>query len=421
MRLPSLRRILPLIVVVLGVLCSAHATAAMRPDVLDRRVDALSRAQLLHDPPTALVDPARQRAALWLMERRTAVWIAIALGELLVFFLWWQRGWAASWRDVLRRRLRNEHAVRWAFGATLGLIARIVAAIPQLYLFRLFRGAGLTSLPMHVWGLYWLEWTLIVAVGVGCVVAIVLALVDRTHLWYAITAVSVMGLTIGAAWIHPLLVPLIGGAGMRAPTAVMGEERQIAVRLGMASVPPIVVVPAMIAGGRPAIRVIGLWATQRIVVDRAILAAATPGEIRFELARVLWEIAHGIPLPRAIVLGALLILAIAGAVVLAERVPFRRDDDALARLALVAAGCAAFALPAIGVDRAYERATALAADRAAVAITGDPASAVRAIVRSADHDLIPICGAPVGRFLFARRPVPAERIAAVTGRPISCR
>jgi hypothetical protein len=51
------------------------------------------------------------------------------------------------------------------------------------------------------------------------------------------------------------------------------------------------------------------------------------------------------------------------------------------------------------------------ADDAALAVTSDPASAVRLLVRRADDDLTPLCGRRTTRWYFASRPAIGTRIA----------
>ena len=174
-----------------GAAVARHAAAAAeRPNALDRRVDALTQAQLMTQPAHALVDPARQAAALrrahwtllgWLLD------LAVRSGRAL---LSWSSGGAAALRDWLRRRVRSEWGVRFLFGAALALVARVAALLPAFYLYRVDRilqlttdltRGGRSSGSIH---------TLLGMVVAGLIAAVVLWLAERTHQWYVYTIVG---------------------------------------------------------------------------------------------------------------------------------------------------------------------------------------------------------------------------------------
>ena len=114
------------------------------------------------------------------------------------------------------------------------------------------------------------------------------------------------------------------------------------------------------------------------------------------------------------------IVAIALAATLADRIGFRRDDDALARLPFVVALSGVAVLVFLPLYNGYARGLELRADRVAVTVTGDPASAVRYFVRLADESLIPVCVPAAERVYFLNFPPLGARAAAVLGRPDPC-
>ena len=66
-------------------------------------------------------------------------------------------------------------------------------------------------------------------------------------------------------------------------------------------------------------------------------AGLTPPEIKYRLAYLAGHIAHGDRLSIALIEGGIIIVFAAIAVVIADRIPFRRDDDPLSRLTIVGA------------------------------------------------------------------------------------
>ncbi|MBV8654876.1 MAG: hypothetical protein JO160_02455, partial [Candidatus Eremiobacteraeota bacterium] len=143
----ELRSFLVAALVVTAFLASfAAARAAVeRPNQLDRRVDSISASALLTQPAIALVDPARQRAASRLAHLTLPGWLATALFEAIALAYFWSTGRAAAFRDWLRRRITSEFAMRFLFGAMLGLIARAAALPPAFYLYRVERIMGLSA------------------------------------------------------------------------------------------------------------------------------------------------------------------------------------------------------------------------------------------------------------------------------------
>ena len=102
----------------------------------------------------------------------------------------------------------------------------------------------------------------------------------------------------------------------------------------------------------------------------------------------------------ALIEGGIIILFSALAVLIADRIPFRRDDDPLSRLAIVGALLALLYVAAVPVRNAALRGYDFGADRYAVALTGDPADAVRSLVRAADQRMEEACPEPAARLFF---------------------
>jgi hypothetical protein len=127
------------------------------------------------------------------------------------------------------------------------------------------------------------------------------------------------------------------------------------------------------------------------------------------------------PLRTALVESLIIIVSMALAVTIADRVGFRRDDDPVSRLALVAALLGGVYLIALPVYLSYVRGTVVRADIAAVTASGDRASAVRGMVRRADQDLEPVCPNAFATLYFAQTPAIGSRISAFNGTPDPCR
>ena len=104
----------------------------------------------------------------------------------------------------------------------------------------------------------------------------------------------------------------------------------------------------------------------------------------------------------------LFVLSAAIAVLLSDRVGFRRDDDALSRLALVATFLGLVLIVAYPMYTAYARNLETRADRRRSPPTGDRAATVRAMVRYADDDLVAALRPPFDP-LVLRRPAGARR------------
>jgi Zn-dependent protease with chaperone function len=367
-----------ILLAVLVLLFGRVATAASQhPSSLDLRVDSIPRDTLLTEPATALVDPARQAAAL-----RRAHWtvvgsLLIALFEALALFYLWSSGGAAALRDWLRRRIRSEWGVRFLFGAALALVARLAAFVPSFYLYRVDRTLDLTFELTRWWALFWVFHTVVAMVIAGLIAATVLWLASRTHQWYVYTIVGILAVSV--AWSY------------LAQYVTSSESHFVRARNGV-----MVRVP-----------------------DRSVASSTLP-EIAYVAAYELGHVVHGDRLSVALIEGGVIIVFAAIAVVLADRIRFRRDDDPLSRLAIVGALLALVYIAAVPVRNAALRSYDFGADRYAVALTGDPASAVRALVREGDQKMEEVCPEWTATLFLYTAPGIGARVAAINHVPNGC-
>jgi STE24 endopeptidase len=167
--------------------------------------------------------------------------------------------------------------------------------------------------------------------------------------------------------------------------------------------------------------VLGSSGDRRILLSRDLLAGDTEPEIEYEIAYELERVAHGDLLFVALIEGGVIIVFSAIAIVIADRVRFRRDDDPLSRLAIVGALLALVYLAAVPVRNAALRSYDFDADRFAVAVTGNPSAAVRALVRSTDQRMIEVCPERAATlFLYTAAGI-GNRIAAINHVSSTCR
>jgi hypothetical protein len=396
---------------------SAAVAAVERPNALDRRVDAIPQAQLLASPATMLADPERQDAAERLVNWKLPGWLLIAVLEAAALGYFWRSGAAARLRDRLRRRIRSESAVRFCFGAALGLIARLAALAPAFYLYRVERVMGLSTLLTREWGLFWIAHTLLAMLVAGAIATFVLWLVDRTHQWYIYTILAILAVSIGWSNVGPYF-DVTSGALARPSAAVQARVDALFARAGVPAVPVYVVQNTTSPAADAVIQ--GMGASRRIVVPAPLASASTPAELLYDVAFELGDVRERAALWIALVEAAIVIVGASIAVAVADRVGFRRDDDELSRLALVGALLAVVYLGAVPLRNVALRAFAMRDDAYAVSLTGDRAAAVRSVVRDTDQRMDEVCPDVSARLFLDTRPAPGTRIAAINGVPNGC-
>jgi Zn-dependent protease with chaperone function len=278
--------------------------------------------------------------------------------------------------------------------------------------FRLNYVYGVTSERAIDWARDGLVNATVDALVVGTIVACVFALVDRTRLWYLWATAGLCVFTLLIAFLEPIVVaplfnrftPLPARSPVRAPLERLAE------RAGIGKV-PLEVADYSIRSHAAVADIAGFGPTKRVVLGDALLADATTGEVLFLAAREFGHYAHGDDFRLSLSWTLLFIVCTALAVVLADRMLFRRDDDPLARLPLVLAFLGTLALAMTPLYNGYSRDLELRADAYALALTKDRVSAVRAYVRNADETLSPLCPATVVRLYLYNSPPLGTRIA----------
>jgi hypothetical protein len=403
------------------VLCSSTMVrawaATMRPNGVDHRVDRLSAQTLLTRPAAALVDPERQIAAAHFVHWYLPGWFLSVLFPVLALIYFWRSGSAAHVRDTLRRRFGNETLVRFGFGATLGAIVRIAALFPDVYLYRIERLVSQNDQLLRAWGADWLLTTIAWMAAVGLVTAGVLWLVERTHQWYIYTIATIFAVAFLCAYIAPYAgVPLFDRI-VPLPRPVVSIAAKLETQAHV-SIPIVEQVRRRSHLGMA--YVVGLGASQRIVIGDAVVAVAGPSEMRYMLARQLGFRAAQSTWRIALIDALMLIVGTAIAVAIADRIGFRRDDDAVSRLAIVGALLGVLYFIAVPVDNALLRSFSASAGQYALALRVDRAAAVRSVVRETDQRLTEVCPDIMARLFMEREPDSSVQVNALNGVPTAC-
>jgi Zn-dependent protease with chaperone function len=399
------------------VLLFAGISGAQARTGLDARVDALATQQLLTRNPASLVNAGRQARARKIADLRHAASVGWALMQILAFWWLWRSGTAARLRDVMRRRTRNRTLQRAVFGAVLGALGPVVALPFAAVSYRVVFNAGLTDERLPQWFLDYAVRVGLDAVLGAAIVAGVLALVERVRLWYLVVA----GAILGGALVSVALAPVapFGMPVKTTPNALVALAAPLAQRIGVPGTPVVLLASARHSNALVA-RAAGIGPTSRALIGDVVLDHMTPPEQRVVLAHTLAHVRFGDPLRQTLLAVVLFVLSAAIAVLLSDRVGFRRDDDALSRLALVATFLGFVLIVTYPIYNGYARNLETRADRTALAATDDPAATVRAMVRYADDDLVPLCDRRTVRWYFEDRPALGGRIAAAAGTADPC-
>ncbi len=372
---------------------------------------------LLSHDASSLVDPGRQRRARAIADLRHVASAGWGIVQILGFWWLWRTGTGARLRDAMRRRTRNRTVHRAVFGAVIGALGPLVALPFALASYRIGFSAGLSDERLPQWFLeYLLRIALDAALG-ALVVAVVLALVERVRVWYLIVAALLYGGAVAGVMLQPVL-PL-GTPHKTTPLAVAALGAQVARLAGIPGTPVVVTATSRHANLMSSAAA-GIGPTARAVLGDVTLVHLTAPELRAVLARDDVHLRHQDPLRATLLAVTLFVLSAAAAVLLSDRVGFRRDDDALSRLALVATFLGLVTIVTYPIYNAYARNLETRADRESLALTGDPAETVRAFVRYADVDLVPLCDRRSVRWYFDDKPALGGRIAAVSGSADPC-
>jgi Zn-dependent protease with chaperone function len=321
-------------------------------------------------------------------------------------FAWlWRSGRAARMRDALRRAIGPRWGYRAAFGAALGLAAPL-AGLPFAFVsYRVGFNVGLTEQVIGSWLLDYLVNALVDAAAAALAVTVVLELVDRTRLWYLaflalLFAASVEVVAVGPVLITPLRTHLV-------PVPISADAP---VEMSNASERTRTLTAATA----------GIGSFSRIILGDVLLAVATPPEIAYVIAVENAHLRHNDDLKLALFATTLFVFAVVIAVLISDRIGFRRDDDAVSRLALVAAVLGCVAVLMLPLFNAYARGIAYRADEDARHSLRDRSGAIRLLVRRADHDLIPLCNRRSLSWFFADHPAIGTRIAAMRASEDPC-
>ncbi|BDE07836.1 hypothetical protein WPS_31120 [Vulcanimicrobium alpinum] len=405
------------IAAVVALACAFAPPPASARTRLDARVDALSDRVLLTRDAAGLVDPGRQRRARAIADLRHGASIGWAIAQILAVWWLWRSGTGARVRDMVRRRTRSRVAQRAAFGAVLGAIAPIAAFPFALVSYRVGFNAGVTDQRLDVWILGYLMRVLLDAAIGALVVSVVLTLVENVRAWYLYVAAGLYGGALLAVALAPI-VPL-GTPHKTTPHAVTALATEVARAVGVPD-RPVVVLATSRRGNAMSVRAAGIGPTSRAVVGDVALAHVTEPELRIALAHADAHVLTADPLRQTLFAVTLFVFGAALAVLLSDRVGFRRDDDALSRLALVATFLGLVLIVLYPIYTGYARNLETRADRIALAAVPDRAATVRAMVRLADDDLVPLCDRRSIRWYFDDRPALGGRIAAAAGTADPC-
>lgn len=389
----------------------------LRPNAIDFRADALSTHTLLTHSAAQLVDPERQLAALRLVHWYLPGWFFGVVLPVAALAYFWQSGGAAMTRDALRRRFGNETAVRFAFGAILGLIVRVAALLPSLYLYRVERAMSQSDQLLRAWSVDWLLVTLIWMLAVGFVTFAVLWLVDRTHQWYIYTILTILGASFVASYFAPFVSTPLFDVVSPLPARAAPSAREIEAAAHL-STPVLEQIRKRSHVGTA--YVIGLGPSQRVMIGDAIVAVTGPAELEYVIARQLGDIATGAQWKIALTDALLLIFGAAIAVGISDRIGFRGDDDPVSRFALVGAFFGLLYLVAVPIDNAVLRGISRDADRYALSLHVDHAAAVRNVIRATDQSLSEVCPDILARLFMLRAEDASLRVVAINGVPSTC-
>ena len=396
------------------------AQAAPTATLVDQRISAIPQSALLNETGAQLVDAGRQRAGNELATINRPLFFAWALFQIVAFLYLWRSGTAARWRDWLRRRIRNQHVLRFLFGAILAVVAQVRALPVSFTRFRLAYAAGLTTQTVASWSHDWLTAVALDALFVGIFISIILWLVDRTRLWYIAAIFLVIAGTLGLSFLEPVVMaPLFNTYTPLSDSRLAARIHDLTERAGIGD-PPVYGTNLSRQTEVGNAWVAGIGSTTRIVLGDTLVDRARPLETTFVVAHELGHYVRRDVISLTLVATTLFIGAMTVAVLIGDRIGFRRDDDPISRLPLVGCilGCALLVM--FPIYNMYSRAIEARADEYALALTHDPAEGVRAFVRFADDGLSPLCPPQLVRLYFYDHPPLGTRIATLQGRPDPC-
>lgn len=418
--LPWYAQLLPLLMLLGSGALAANSTFT-GATALDRRVSAIPGQRILTQSPMVLVDPSRQRAAQSLVRFTRPVWFVWTLSQIFVLLYLWRSGKGARLRDFLRRHISNAYVLRFIFGAALGFMTELATLPAAFFDYRLFRIVGLSTETFGNWANDTLIGYALTMVVVGTFVAVVLTLVERTHIWYLYVFAGVFATAFFLSFVNPIVIePLFNHyTPLREDRPLARRLRGLTRSVGLGDV-PLYVSDLSKRSNTGNAYVVGLGSSKRIVLGDTLLATATDDEVVFTLAHELGHQVHR-DVWRGTIFGSLIfIFGAAIAVLIADRIGFRRDDDALSRLTLVGSLLLAVSVVFMPVVNGFSRTIEADADRFAIHADPDPVAGARTFIRFADDGMALVCPSRAARLFFYDHPPLGTRIAALTGQRNPC-
>jgi Zn-dependent protease with chaperone function len=403
-------------------------SAAPAQSYVDRRITALPSRDLDSLPASALVDPRREEIARSYLRYHRPLFFVWAFSQVLALFVLWRTGAAARLRDSLKRRIRTTALVRFIFGTELGIVAGLGVIPASLVEYKVALNWDQSTQSLAQFVQSGIVHIALDSLALGLVVAFVLTLVDVTRLWYAWAMGGLFIATILLVFVDPFVVtplfesvsPTAEYAQLRADAPLGHDLVDLARRAGAPDVPTVVahVSPRTAVVGA---RAEGIHITKRIVLDDTLLAKATSGEIAFAFARELGHYTNSDPFKLSLFGTFLFIFSTALAVYVSDRLPFRRDDDPLARLALVISMLGLAGILVYPLYNRFANRLETRADKFALHLTHDRGSAVRWYLRASEERFAVVCPSFFERYYFYDRPPLGTRVATAQGKPDPCK
>jgi len=301
--------------------------------------------------------------------------------------------------------MRSRVAVRATFGAALGLLAPLAGLPFAFVLYRVGFNVGLTEQIIGSWLASYAIGMLIDMVVTAVVAAVVLELVDRSRQWYVYFILFLYAAIMTVVAVDPVVFSSLGAHLKQA---------------NITAAAPVEIANSSHHSRAFFARTAGGGDLTRIILGDVLVATVTPAELRYVIAHENAHVRHSDVMKLTAFAITLFVFAAAIAVLISDRVGFRRDDDGVSRLALVGAVLGAVVLAMLPAYNAYARGIEYRADEDARRSLADPASAVRFLVRRADDDMVSLCFRRTIGWYFADHPALGSRIAEMRGTADPC-
>ena len=156
---------------------------------------------------------------------------------------------------------------------------------------------------------------------------------ERVRTWYLLVAAFMYVGAVAGVMLAPVLP--MGTPHKTTPNAVAAVAASVARAVGVPGTPVVVLASSRHSNAMSA-HAAGIGPTSRALLGDVTLVHMTPPELRVALAHAFAHVRSNDTLRQTLMAVTLFVFSAAIAVLLSDRVGFRRDDDALSRLALVA-------------------------------------------------------------------------------------